>query len=97
MNAGAEREEIVKLLLRESRWESLAGWLDMDDALVAINQHCGTQGSAAATCSRSKLVEEYCQKTAKSSVQVATDIATALERVGNKRLADELRQLFGKN
>lgn len=89
----------MRVLLREGQWEALAGWLDVEDGVLeGIWVHCGTRGSVSAACYRRRLVEHYCHKTAKTSRQVANDMAKALEEhMDNKRQAGELRRLvFGE-
>lgn len=86
----------MQVLLKESRWETLAGWLGVEDGVLeGIWAHCGTQGSVSATCYRKELVKRYCEKMAQTCRQVASDMAKKLEEhMNNKRLAKELRQLF---
>lgn len=93
---GEDREKILQALLSESHWETLAGFLGVEDGVLeGIWAHCGTQGSVSATCYRRQLVRHYCDKKAQDCQQIAIDMANVLEHhMGNKRLAKRLRQLF---
>ena len=76
-------------------WEQLAGWLDVSPG--EIREVCNRE-SDWARCYRRRLVEIYCDRTAKPPQQVTEDMAKIFEdRIKNKRVADKLRLLtFGK-
>ena len=72
-------------------WEDLAGWLDVDED--KIRTKCVAE-SDQPQCYRRRLVKLYCDSSGKSSQQVAEDMARIYEdKMENKRLAKELRQL----
>ena len=83
--------KITSVLMEVAGWEELAGWLNMNDGIVSINSYCKSE---PAHCCRRKLVQLYCERTAKSPYQVAEDFARALEDgMKNKKVANKLRKL----
>ena len=80
--------------MKRYSWRELAGWLNIEPE--GIKSDCSRDGDLAQCCRR-KLVEVYCDSTAKSPQQVAEDIAEILEdEMSNKRAANELRMLIDK-
>ena len=89
-------EKISSELMEGVDWEGLAGWLNLKTE--EIRTYCNTASNNPAHCYRRKLVQLYCDRTAKSPQQVAEDMARVLEdKMENRIVAKKLRQLdFGE-
>ena len=86
----------VSSAIEKVDWDVLAGWLSV--YTDGIRTDCNIQSGKPAQCYRRRLVEIYCEHTAKSPQQVAKDMARILEnKMENKKVARKLRQLtFGE-
>ena len=94
LTTGQDLWHITQVLAGVSNWQGLADLLDIKDD---IETNC-TLNTARAMCYRRTLVRSYCNNQQTSSTsEVVEDIAEALEQMGHKRQAKELRDKFGKS
>ena len=87
---------MVNALEDVNDWETLSECLDVGRGVInMIREKCYTQHHGdLALCFRMKLVEYYCEKTARTPRRVADDIADVLDKcMSMKKQADKLRHL----
>ena len=101
MFSGVDVEKISSVLLQMEveDCEDLTGSLGV--SIVGIRKYCAMDIKQA-QCYRRRLVQLYCDRTAKSPQQVAEDMATVLEdememMENRNKIVEKLRQItFGK-
>ena len=75
-------------------WKILAGWLDIQQGSVdGIEAKCLRDGGDLAKCYRSNLVRTFCVSEGVTAEVARKEIAQALEEMGNKLQASNVRQL----
>lgn len=88
---GKDVEMISEVLEEVEDWEALAGWLDINSNMIL--QDCASP--AIARCYRRKLVKIYIDRlTYDDKCVVASNIASALEKMKMMRQARILQQLY---
>jgi hypothetical protein len=82
-------------------WVSLAGELEdpdgklqMDNKVASIEFDCKSSSTDIAKCCRRKLVKAYCDSTGWDVEEIVEHIASALERIGNKKQGDAIKALY---
>ena len=75
-------------------WKILAGWLDVPQGKVdGIETKCLRDGGELAECYRINLVRTFCVSEGVTAEVARKEIAQALEIMGNKLQASNIRQL----
>ena len=75
-------------------WKILAGWLDIPQGKVnGIEAKCLHDGGELAECCRNNLVRTVCVSEGVTAEMARKKIAKALEEMGNKLQASNIKQL----
>ena len=88
--------KIAKVLLEVDDWKGLASELEISAGDVkSIEANCKDSSAAdLAKCYRRGLVQIYCDSTGLDVELVAEAVASALETLGNRKQANNLRKLY---